>query len=137
MENLDLPGNSPEQQPIRPEDVASTMDSEGIDSSEALNLMARYIDQCQAEADLEVVRSGGDRAVANRANLKMAIKVSRVYIETARYKNHARESLEVELHVALQSSSTYDLANEIRGLIAQVTKLEVDSDEKGHMGLSA
>lgn len=136
MENLDLPENSPEQQPIKPEDVVSALDGEGIESTEAYSLMCKYIDQCQAEADAEVKASKGDSIVANRANIKAAIKVAQVYLKTSRYRDFGIDSLNTTLSAALQSTNTDDMAGEIRELIAQMTKREVRSDKDGDMNLS-
>lgn len=137
MENLDLPENSPEQQPIRPEDVVSALDSEGIESAKAYGLMCKYIDQCQVEADAEVEASEGSSIVANRANIKAAIKIAQVYLKTSKYRDFGIDSLNTTLSAALQSTNTDDMAGEIRVLIAQVTKREVRSDEDGDMNLSA
>ncbi len=103
--------------PISKEQVVNLLNIREINDPEAVELMMKYIDQCHAEADAEALADPGNFITSNRANIKAEIKIARLYLETQKYKEQAKKSLEDARLAASQSDSTQDLVAEIEQLL--------------------
>jgi len=97
--------------------VIEALNGGGIEDLRSKELLGRYADQCQAEANLEVASNPESSEASNRANIKAGIKLAILYSKTEKYKAQAREALEETLWAAQQNESTLDLAREIEELL--------------------
>lgn len=97
--------------------VIESLNRLGIEDPESKELLGKYADQCQVEAESEVASDPENPVVSNRANIKADIKLARLYVQTEKYRDQTKESLDELLLAALQNESTLDLAQEIEGLL--------------------
>jgi hypothetical protein len=107
---------------ITEEVVIEALNSKGVENTEAAELLAKYANQCQAEANAEAAGSPEDPLVSNRANIKADIKMAQLYAKTANYKHMAAASLQDTLLAASQDTATQDLAEEIETLLNELSK---------------
>lgn len=97
-------------------EVVRVINESGIESSEAMEVMSRYVDQCQTDADAEYQATPG-KSTSNRANIKAAIKIASIFLRSKEHKASGIESLQENLEAAMQGEDTADLAQEISSLL--------------------
>ncbi len=104
----------PENQVVR-----ALQSSDGEEADKALD---DYRCQCEDEADLEAKLYADIPGSANRANIKCAIRMARVYAKVPRLKAEALEELESVRLAASQSDGTQDLLRVINRMIFRLTQ---------------
>jgi len=103
--------------PITEQEVIVSLDGVGMEAS--LELLNRYIAQCQAEADQEYTDSGFTAIASHLANIRMSIKIAKVYIGSRDYKQAGVDSLRETSEAARAHSSASDLLLEIERLLIE------------------
>jgi predicted dienelactone hydrolase len=87
------------------------------EDSGASTQLDAYRRQCEDEADLEAQLYADIPGSANRANIKCAIRMARVYAKVPRLKTAALEELESVRLAASQSDDTRDLLRVVDRMI--------------------
>ena len=102
---------------ISEQEVIAALEKMGIEDEATKELLGKFVNQCQAEADKEAKEHPGDKVANHRAHIKADIKVARVYFNTVRYEDHGREMLEDLIPVTSEDPELFDLAEEIDALL--------------------
>jgi hypothetical protein len=108
--------NSPEN--IDPQEVVNILEARGIEDPEAKELLERYAEHCEKEADKA---DPMDEIATNLARIECVIKVAKVYLKTERYRDYGRESLEEIFNNpgAGHSEATQGLEDEVARLLRE------------------
>lgn len=112
-------------QEVTEQEIIEALNAKGIEDTGTVELLAKFVNQCQAEANAEAAADPENPEVTNRANIEADIKIARMYLKTERYKEQASQSLRDSRVAAFQTDSTQDLIEEIDALIDELNSEDI------------
>lgn len=112
--------------------IRRIVEEKGFQSAEAQDIIMRYVDQVEAEAEMSVANSPQSPAVANRSRIIARVRIAKMYESVyASMPNDMKEaflgSLYEDHYASVQDESTASDAEEIMSIINRLTQIRVQS----------
>jgi hypothetical protein len=115
--------------------IRRIVEEKGFQSAEAQDIIMRYVDQVEAEAEMSVANSPQSPAVANRSRIIARVRIAKMYESvhssmTNDMKEALLESLYEDHYASAQDESTTSDAEEIMSIIKRLTQNKGISTDK-------
>ena len=115
--------------------IRRIVEEKGFQSAEAQDIIMRYVDQVEAEAEMSVANNPQSPAVANRSRIIARVRIAKMYESvhssmTNDMKKAFLESLYEDHYASAQDESTTPDAEEIMSIIKRLTQNKGISTDK-------